>query len=358
MGFIIPNPWLTNLRQGPTRRAILDHARIDEIVHFTFPVFQRAKATVDTEIVMLKRLAPKGGAPSISIVGGTTPSGDIDFATATRIAHSQSAWRKSADLPINIFLDAKAFSLRKKMRSQGPELALLFRTSVGMKPYQVGKGRPKQTRKEVEARAYDARAKLGPEFRQHLRGSDIGRFSVAPLEERFIKYGPWLAEPRVSAGFDASQKIVMRQTGDSLVAALDKDGFLCMNNMHILVGREQHTNLYSVLALLNSKAMNWYYQALNPEMGEALAEVKKANIDRLPLPRMSPTLEKALAKYARSIEANRVELEGTNESHRRLLLGLIRSDVERLDKAVYEAFSLTRDEVQIIESTQKKHVVV
>ena len=30
--------------------------------------------------------------------------------------------------------------------------------------------------------------------------------------------------------------------------------------------------------------MNWYYRTVNPEVGEALAEVKKTNVARLPMP--------------------------------------------------------------------------
>ncbi|MFC7688692.1 TaqI-like C-terminal specificity domain-containing protein [Paeniroseomonas aquatica] len=103
-----------------------------------------------------------------------------------------------------------------------------------MKPYQIGKGKPAQTKDIVENRTFDASKKISNEYRQYLRGRDIGRFEIKPLEQRFLRYGPWLAEPRPSANFDAITKILVRQTGDEIIAALDDQQFLCLNNLHVL----------------------------------------------------------------------------------------------------------------------------
>src|SRR5258708_2985449 len=138
---IIPNPWLTNLRQAQTRKRLFENAKIHEIVHFTFPVFRRARATVDTEIVIMERGNPKGHVPVSHVVSGVTPSNQIDFKSGKSFSHAQDAWRKQSQLPVNIFLDIEARALAEKMRNCGSELSMLFRTSVGMKPYQTGKGR-------------------------------------------------------------------------------------------------------------------------------------------------------------------------------------------------------------------------
>jgi hypothetical protein len=92
-----------------------------------------------------------------------------------------------------------------------------------------------------------------------------------------------LAEPRPAANFDASLKIVMRQTGDSLIATIDEERYLCLNNMHVVVPVRSRPNPHYILGVLNSKLLNWYYQTLNPEAGEALAEVKKTNVANLPI---------------------------------------------------------------------------
>ena len=51
--------------------------------------------------------------------------------------------------------------------------------------------------------------------------------------------------------------------------------------MHVLVPKDNDIAIEYFLGLLNSKLLNFYYQGLNPEIGEALAEVKKENVAQL-----------------------------------------------------------------------------
>ena len=150
-----------------------------------------------------------------------------------------------------------------------------------MKPYQVGKGVPKQDRNTVENRIFDAEQKIDKSYRKLLRGSDINKYENNWDSKRWIKFGEWLAEPRLSANFDAKEKIVIRQTGDSLISTLDINQFVCMNNLHVLSIKSNTLNLKYILALINSKLLNFYFQYLNPETGEALAEVKKETVEKL-----------------------------------------------------------------------------
>jgi hypothetical protein len=100
-----------------------------------------------------------------------------------------------------------------------------------------------------------------------------------------VKYGKWLAEPRRSAGFEEPMKIVVRQTGDSLIAAMDTKQFITMDNLYTIRQQSNSCSLYCLLAFLNSSVLRWYYQTvLNPERGEALAQVKKGHLVMLPIP--------------------------------------------------------------------------
>lgn len=351
-GMIIPNPWLTNILQTTARNYVFNNTRVEEVVHFTFPVFAKAKATVDTEIVLLRKGPKKGNKPIARVVGSVGPDGEINLSSAEQIEHDQDRWAASSGAPVNIFLDADHRALFDKIAAAGAPLGLAFRINVGMKPYQVGKGSPKQTRADVTNRVFDSDRKRGPNYRQYLRGSDITRFSVDPVEERYIRYGPWLAEPRPSANFDAPSKIVMRQTGDSLIAAIDRDKFLCMNNMHVLVPIDHRTDLYYYLGLLNSDLMNWYYQALNPEMGEALAEVKKTNVERLAVPPIPNAYQESISSAAKAIEKNILALRAArDEQSRRVFQQTLDARMATLNRAVFDLFGLSADERSMIEGT-------
>ena len=97
----------------------------------------------------------------------------------------------------------------------------------------------------------------------------------------------------------------MRQTGDSLIAAIDRSRLICMNNVHVGVAISKDLNVEYILGVLNSALMNWVYHSLNPEMGEALAEVKKENVARLPIIGESAAnsrLVEAIARHASRLE--------------------------------------------------------
>ena len=357
-GMIIPNPWLTNVLQTKIRNYVLSNTAIKEIVHFTFPVFAKAKATVDTEIVILQKGRRPHNHPKAFVISAVGPDGTINTGAARIIDHDQNNWTKTATDPINIFLGLSERSLATKIRDSGQPLGLSFNTNVGMKPYQVGKGTPKQKRSDVENRVFDANRKISSDYRQYLRGTDIIRFLVAPVERRYIRFGPWLAEPRPSAKFDAPTKIVMRQTGDSLIAAIDRGQYVCMNNMHVLVPNDIDRDMYYYLGVTNSRLMNWYYQSLNPEMGEALAEVKKTNVERLPIPTAPNSEQQRISDLAKQIEAGLADFtESAAESTRAISKRRLTAMFEQMNAAIYRLYKLTPDEIEIVEIAQR-HIII
>lgn len=315
---------------------------VDSIVHFTFKVFKRA--TVDTEILVLRNAAP---APEhkVNVTIASSPTFEKDSAACRNLRHKQKRWIDLDGKPINIFLTAEEELLQKKISHGKVRLDELCKVNVGIKPYQVGKGKPRQTRAIVETRSFDSSIKKSREYRQYLRGSDITAFKIQPIELRFIKYGPWLAEPRPAADFDADKKILMRQTGDSLVAALDDQKLLALNNMHVIVPKQATIPVEALTAILNSDVLNWYYQTLNPEQGEALAEVKKTHVASLPIPPHdnSDQTWRQLIKTAKSIlDVSRRKTEAARKMEEMLKI--------ESNNLVCKLYGLTESDRQMIQT--------
>ncbi len=59
------------------------------------------------------------------------------------------------------------------------------------------------------------------------------------------------------------------------------------NNTHILLSDNDGYSLKYILALLNSSLFDFIYWTINPERGEALAEVKAMHLDQLPIKQIS-----------------------------------------------------------------------
>ena len=270
LAYIIPNPWLINLKLNKIRKFITDETSILNITHYTKKVFD---ATVDNEVIVLKKSNPINNIVKITIhenefhqINNQIPQKELQILDGG---------------PINIFLDDNDVKILNQIKVGSLLLKDICRVVVGVKPYQVGKGNPPQTKDIVNKRIFDSLVKKDKYYKPLIRGSDIEKYLIKWTGNRWIKYGEWLAEPRYSANFQAKEKIVIRQTGDSLIAAIDTLQFVCMNNLHIIHSANINFDLKYILGLINSVVLNYYYQSLNPEVGEALAEVKKENVEKL-----------------------------------------------------------------------------
>ncbi len=333
-GMIIPNTWLTNIFQSGARKFVVNKSSIKEIVHFRYHVFP--KVTIDNEIVILQRGFVKKNSLKVKTVDAV---GALE--SPATLLHDQSKWVGKEKIPVNIFLSEGEERLREKIHANSEKLDSLFSINVGIKPYQKGKGRPAQTRKEVQNRSFDADKKVNKTYRLYLRGSDLQPYLVKPLKQRFISYGPWLAEPRPAANFDAPIKILVRQTGDSIIAALDDKQRLCLNNVHVLVpDKKLDIDIYAVLGVLNSKLMTWCYRSSNPETGEALAEVKKTHVANLPI-----VSSKQYATLSENVRKLVNELEKIEDGESRRIKYLKKS----INQSVYKIYGLTDTEIKAVE---------
>ena len=155
----------------------------------------------------------------------------------------------------------------------------------------------------------------------------------------WILYGKWLAAPRDKKIFEAPEKIIVRQTGDSIIATIIDAGVICRDNLHICIAKSESLNLKYILGVLNSKLIDFFYTFINPEKGEALAQVKKTHVEALRIPdateqqqkEISDLVEKALILRKEKVDAD------------------IASIAMEIDKKVYAIFNLSPEEIAIIE---------
>ena len=115
--------------------------------------------------------------------------------------------------------------------------------------------------------------------------------SVVPYfihyQGHFIMIKP---EMLFSGGFNASQieqeKIILRRTGDRLIAAVDMDGFYHSNTLLYLIPKKDVVSpisLYALCTILNSAIFNRYYQLITLKEGRTLPQVEIDTLDELPL---------------------------------------------------------------------------
>lgn len=339
LGFIVPSPWMTNLKQEAARKFIFQDTFVSQIVNLNYKVFK--DATVDTQIILLDNLQNKNSALLVKVANCED---DLLDKKCKTILHDQNLWASQYIEPVNMFTSHSERALFTKISNHSQTLNDIAQTSVGIKPYQSGKGTPKQTKQDVEQRVFDSLTKKNNLYRRLIRGADINKYSMNPKTTVYLKFGPWIAEPRMSVDWESKHKILVRQTGDSIIATLDESKCLCMNNLHIVIVNDDSYSSEFVLGVLNSSLIDWYYYMLNPEKGEALAEVKKSNLANLPIP-IAKKFDKSLIS---KVEIRVKKLLSLNQVDNGKSLEL-RNEI---DKIVFEVFGLSDSDIEVIKEFQ------
>ena len=188
----------------------------------------------------------------------------------------------------------------------------------------------------------------------------MNRYQINWDNNYFIKFGDWLAEPRYSAEYDAKEKIIIRQTSDHLSATLDTRQFIVRDNLYTIVHKLPSINLRFILGLINSKFMNWYYQnIINPEKGEALAQVKRGHIAVLPIKTIDPKnktdlqIHDEIVKNVDLLLKLNEELQ-TIKLHTKIeeIKGRIERAEDNINQAVYKLYDLTKEEILVVEGVK------
>ena len=269
---IVPNTWMASLMFKSIRKFVFGDTRMTSIADVKTKVFV---AVVDNNIVTHRKERPNENVFPVSVY--------TDDGFELLYAQRQSEWALMGGRSVSVALTPHLKQIATMIQAHAP-LDQSFMITPGCKPYQVGKGVPKQTRETVNEKPFTAERRINTRFRPLLRGRLIQKYDILWKEDLWIEFGEWLAEPRLTANYDAAEKLVIRQTGDSLVAAFDDRQFIVMNNMFTIVPRSNAAPTKFALAALNSSVLNWFYQTcINPEKGEALAEIKKGHLTQLPL---------------------------------------------------------------------------
>jgi adenine-specific DNA-methyltransferase len=330
LGIIIPNTWLQSITLRKIRKYMTNNYQWENLLHLPSNVFD---AVVDTVVfVMKKSFTEKNRPPSVPIY---VRKENID------LSH-ELFWKdipKNGD-PINIVADSKAQNIYRRLISDNVPLCEVCNIFNGVKPFEKGKGTPPQTDLILKNKpfVYEGSAPDNT-WSPLLRGSLIQRYIILWDNNYWIKYGPWLAAPRDASIFEAPLKIMVRQTGDSIIATMVASGYIARNNLHILLPHDDNYDLHYILGLLNSKLMDFLYSVMNPEKGEALAEVKKQHVEQLPITKATAAQQAPVIGCVQKILA-------AKQADPQADISALEAEIDQL---VYALYGLTEEDIALVE---------
>jgi hypothetical protein len=213
---------------------------------------------------------------------------------------------------------------------------------AGVKPYEVGKGKPAQTKQMVETKPYTQFEAKDSSWQKLIRGTQVTRYSLV-WQGEYLKYGEWLAAPRNKEIF-TNPKLFIRRTDDKLLATYDDSGMIGLNSIHCLQSIDSSIDNKYLLALINSKMMNWVFQKMNFHMvGKPLAEVKIIFVERLPVKNISQAEQQPIIALVEQVLASK-------QASPSLSTTALESAI---DAQVYALYELSAADIALIEASVK-----
>jgi hypothetical protein len=158
----------------------------------------------------------------------------------------------------------------------------------------------------------------GPAWRPGIdSGADVLPYRVR-YRGKFLNFEPRALKSGFrDARYDAP-KLLLRQTGDALVAAYDADGLYCLNNVHVGRALDPGLDVRLVVGLLNSALLNRYYRLISLEAGRALAQIDLDILADLPFKRPAPADERTVLRLVAGLHAGALTAAETLSLTRRL----------------------------------------
>ena len=345
LGVIVSNTWLQSVMLKKIRKFLINSFKWETFLQISDKVFQ--DAVVDTHILVFEKNVVDN---DHQIVIETLQKGKFSFSHCIHQKHLSQTGEV-----INLTASDKERQLFEKIKENHQPLKQYFDVYNGVKPFEKGKGKPAQTEETMLAKPYVKTDCKRPDknWLPLLRGSLIHRYQNFWDNNSWILYGEWLAAPRKKEIFEADEKIMVRQTGDSIIATIVEKGFIARNNLHVLIHKSKNVDIKLFTAILNSKLIDFYYTFINPEKGEALAEVKKHHVEQLPLPaieKINNEQQVQIVKHVDRLIHSYKELTHTKlQSQKENIQGLIDFSENKINEMVYQLYDLSEDEIRIIE---------
>jgi len=157
------------------------------------------------------------------------------------------------------FTDKK--SLFNNLNSK--KLIELYDQVMGVKVYQVGKGKPMQTTYEFEQNQFVAKNKIDnlwlPFIEDGIKRYDLNQ-SI-----KFIKYGPWLAEPRDIKFFNQPKVLIREVVNPRVFACYVEQTNVVKNTAAIIIQKQKDFGLKFLVGLVNSLFFSHYIISQSPK---------------------------------------------------------------------------------------------
>lgn len=333
--YIVPDSFLLGRYFSKIREFILQISEIEHILLLPFSVFQ---ATVGFSVVYLfqrKKVVDPNHHLTARLAMTTE---DIGAGKFKEFSYPQKLFYSINHKRFRLFFDKEVMDLIAKIEKGSKELGNFMTGRTGV-------------RSMIGQKKIVATEKKGEKWQRGLiSGSQVLKYKIID-EGNYINIDPKLLN---KGGWDYdvihNPKILVRQTGDTLIAAVDYDGFYHLNNIHSFAPNAQNNNRLDILyllALFNSKLLAFYYKNISLETARAMAQTDIETLETLPIKEISKKEQESLVSLVEKILVLTKDKEYLENSTKQ---AKVHDYEKQIDQFVYKLYGLTPEEIKIVEN--------
>ncbi len=270
LGYIIPDSFLLGRYYSKIRQYILDHASIDVIAHITTDIFRNA-ATGYLTITILTKQADQVVRNNNKLSIYRLHSGQSFDKAQPCCEYGQAYFLSFPFNRFRIFFEIRTKELIDRLDGMSQPLKEFASGHTGIRS---------MSRQQYIV----STEKQGSNWHRGLvSGSQVHRYGLTyeghwlNIDSRLLYKGGWRKD------IVERRKILVRQTGFTLVACIDSQGYYHLNNIHSFVLTTDKITLDYLLILLNSRLMSFYYHIVSMEYGRSMAQTDIETIELLPV---------------------------------------------------------------------------
>ena len=318
LSFITPNTFLKNKHSKELRRLILANS-LDEIINFYTQVFE--DASVDTLILMMS----KGSSSTPHKFVFSAYKKDVfDLSETEKLFHLQSDFQKG-DFELELDIDNNLRTILTKIEQNSAPLKTFGRSYFGI-----------QT---LDRKKFVNETKLNDNYYPVIDGGNVKRYYCEPSTE-YVDF----ARESIKSGGDPNvyekYRIVVRQIGVYPEGTIVPPHLMTLNTIYnIFLNVENIQFLRFLLALINSKTLQFYWYKKHYDNKATFPKIKKAPIESLPIKIPNDEMLASISDLVETVIEHKKQNAETAELE------------NEIDQLVYKLYDLSEEEIKIIENS-------
>jgi hypothetical protein len=330
---IVPDSFLLGRYFSKIRKEISYKSKIIEILLLPYAAFD---ACVGFSVVYLFQRNEKNRIADHKITAKlATSNAEISHRSFRSFSYKQSYFEELKHNRFRLFFDQASKDLIAKIEKDSVDLGGIVKFSSGL----IGKNGQD---------SIISRTKKGEKWiKGIISGGEINKYVIFP-EGNYLLYD----KTKIKSGYECvdyfKEKLFMRQTGDSLICAYDRDDLLALNNVHIGNLIDEKLSLRFITAIINSKILDYYYKSISLETGRAMAQTDIETVESLPIKKLTSVKQKPFIDIVDKILSITKSADYLTNALKQVK---VKEYQRQIDQLAYEAYELTKDEIKIVENS-------